>query len=171
MNALALFACAALPAAPAAETNAPPPAAGMPEAVVESNAVTNAAQEVMTDIVQSVSTNVAPVKIVYPDVSADDFNVEEWAEELSEAAAPGVHIRNGQALVLVKLDAIEGEHQSLTKLRAKFLALDFLRFHFHDLPKDFSASCRVLVSENGDSGEPCIVVMAFRLDELKPPMQ
>ena len=68
--------------------------------------------------------NAAPVKLVYPDVSAADFSVDDWAEELAEKAEQGLHI-------------------------------------YPALPKEFSATCRVLVCDTSDSGEMCIAVMAF----------
>lgn len=154
----ALFACVALQTPLVAETNVPPP-------VVEVVA-RKTAPAVTTNIVKTVSTNLIPVKVVYPDVAAEDFCLEAWAETLAKKTAQGVYIRNGQVLVVVHLEAVEGEYQALTKLRAKFRAIEFLRHHFIDLPNDFSTLGRVLVCKQSDSDERCTIVMAFKLEGL-----
>ena len=111
-------------------------------------------------------TNVAPVKIVYPDVPDDDFSVDDWAEELAEKAEQGLHIRNGRILVVARIPTIEGEHQMLAKTRAKFRAVELLRHHYTDLPKEFTAPCRVIVCEVSDSGDECVAVMSFAIKDI-----
>ena len=112
-------------------------------------------------------SNVVPVKVVYRDVPSDDFFVEDWAEELAGKAEQGLHIRNGLILAVVRIPVIEGEYQNLTKLRAKFRAIEFLRHHYPSLPKAFTASCRVLVSGTSESGEECVVAMLFSQKDVE----
>lgn len=151
--------CAA-PEAAAAATNSPPPAAA---ALAEVNVgETRANTSNSTEIL-----NAGCVKIVYPDDTSEDFSVDDWAEELAAKAEQGVHVKNGYALVLVRLEPIEGEFQSLTKLRAKFRAIEILRNCYQDLPKDFSAPCRVLVCDQSETDGQCVVVMAFLIKDLK----
>ena len=155
----AALCCAALPHP--SETNATVEVAEPVSA--ETNAVVDV---VVTNIVTDVvATNIIPVKVVYPDDTSDDFCVDDWAEDLAEKAEQGVHVKNDHALVVVRLDPVEGEHQSLTKLRAKFRAIEFLRYHYHDLPSEFSAPCRILSCDLDD--EQCVVIVAFRLKDLK----
>ena len=139
-------------------------AANAPAAVAETQVDTNSVVECAAQKLSA--TNVVPAKIVYPDVTEEDFSVEDWAEELAEKAEQGIHIRNGYILILVRMPAIEGEYQSLSKVRAKFRAIEFLRCHYPDLPKEFSATCRVLVCDISDSGEMCIAVMAFSEQDI-----
>ena len=155
----AALCCAALPHP--SETNA---TVEVTEPVsTETNAVVDV---VATNIVSDVAaTNVVPVKVVYPDDASDDFSVDDWAEELADKAKQGVHVKNGHALVVVRLEPVEGEHQSLTKLRAKFRAIEFLRYHYPSLPSEFSAPCRILSCDLDD--EKCVAVVAFRLKDLK----
>ena len=94
--------------------------------------------------------------------------MDDWAEELAEKGGQGLHIRNGQILVVARIPAIEGEHQMLAKARAKFRAIEILRSHYPDLPKEFSASCRILVCETSDSGGECVAVMAFSEKDILP---
>ena len=101
------------------------------------------------------------VKISYPDVPSDEFSVDEWAEELVENADQGLHIKNGQILVVVRMPVAEGEHQMVTKVRAKFRAIEFLRRHYPKLSKDFTAASRIPVCEMSDSGEQCALVVSF----------
>ena len=154
----------ATPEASAAATNSPPPqiAAMLP--------ATNAVVDVITTNVACVAdtTNVVPSKVVYPDISADDFCVEDWAEELAAKAVQGLHVRNGHILVVVRIKTEANEDQTLTKLRAKFRAIGFLRWYFPNLPKDFSAPCRVLVNECSDDDGQCIVVMLFKSEVVLP---
>ena len=49
------------------------------------------------------ATNVVPVKMVYPNDPVAEFCVEDWAEELAEEAAQGLHLRNGTVSVVVRL--------------------------------------------------------------------
>ena len=140
-------------AAGAGATNAPPPCVA--HTVAEPGGAVAPRQP------ESVATNLTPVKVVYPDVPEEDFSVDDWAEELAEKAEHGLHVRNGQILVVVRMPAVEGEHQMLAKVRAKFRAIEFLRHHYPDMPKDFTATCRIPVCEMSDSGEECVVVMSF----------
>ena len=112
-------------------------------------------------------TNVVPVKMVYPNDPGDEFCVEEWAEKLAEDAAQGLHIRNGTVAVVVRLESDDNEHPTLVKLRAKFRGVEFLRWHFSDLPKDFSAPCRVLVCNQSDSEDWFVVVLSFALKDIQ----
>lgn len=118
---------------------------------------------------EPVTTNFAPVRIVYPDVPDGDFSVDDWAEELAANAEQGLHARNGHVLVLVRIQALVGEHRQLTRLRAKFRAIEFLRHHYPDLPKEFSAQCRVLMCETSDSGESCVAVVSFAAQDILSP--
>ena len=166
----AVVATAGCASSEAAATNSPPPAIEMIETNVVTIAETNLVAKIAaTNVVFEVAaTNGMPVKVVYPDDTSNDFNFEDWAEELAAKMEQGVHVKNGHALVVVRLEPIEGEYQSLTKLRAKFRAIEFLRNHFPDIPKEFSASCRVLLCEELEPNESClIVVLAFRLEDLK----
>lgn len=110
--------------------------------------------------------NTASVKIVYPDVPPDDFSVEDWAEELSEDARQGLHMRNGQVLAVARIPAVEGEYQSLTKLRAKFRAIEFLRQHYPNLPEEFTAPCRILICERLEDPGQIVAVIAFSTKDL-----
>ena len=162
--------CAALP--PPSDTN------GNCVAVVsESTVATNMSPHVVvTNITQTVENgsatvnsnvcNVVSAKILYPDVPSDEFSADDWAEELAEKAEQGLHIRNGQILVVARIPAIDGEYQSLTKVRAKSRAVEFLRHHYPDLRKEFSAPCRVLVSEQPESSGECVVVMSFTMQDI-----
>ncbi len=111
-------------------------------------------------------TNVVSVKVVYPDVTADEFSVDDWSEELAEKAEQGLHIRNGRILVVARIPAIDGEHQMLAKTRAKFRAVELLRHHYPDLPAEFTAPCRILVCEQTDSGDEFVVVMSFAMKDI-----
>ena len=162
MQACIALTCAALTAAAGCATpviTAGVGATNAPTPSVETQVGTNVVDSCVVTV--SAETNAAPVKIVYPDVAAADFSVDDWAEELAEKAEQGLHIRNGQILVLVRMPTIDGEYQMLTRVRAKFRAIEILRYHYPDLPKEFSATCRVLVCDASDSGEMCIAVMAF----------
>jgi len=162
-----LITCAALMATAGCTTSDVAAGAGAtnaPALPAETQTATNSVAECATQ--NSAMTNAAPVRIIYPDVPGDDFSVEDWADELSEKAGEGLHIRNGHVLVLVRMPAIEGEYQSLSKLRAKFRAIEVLRYHYPSLPKEFSATCRVLVCDTCDSGESCVVVMAVSEKDL-----
>ena len=120
-------------------------------------------------IASDINSNVCDVvcaKILYPDVPPDEFSADDWAEELAEKAEQGLHIRNGQILVVARIPAIDGEYQSLTKVRAKSRAVEFLRHHYPDLRKEFSAPCRVLVSEQPESSGECVVVMSFTMQDI-----
>lgn len=141
-------------------------ATNMPSQVVVTNALQT--MENRSDLNSNVF-NVACVKISYPDVSADEFCIEDWADELAEKSEQGLHIKNGHVLVVVRIPAVEGELQTLTKLRAKFRVIEFLRLHYPELPKEFTAPCRVLVSEQTDSGDECVVVMSFALKDIVKP--
>lgn len=149
-------------------TNAPLPSA---EVQVSTNLVVAGVMPLpSTNEFQTSGTESVPVsnvwevtctRISYPDVPSDEFSVDEWAEELAENAEQGLHIRNGQILIVVRLAVAEGEHQMLAKTRAKFRAIEFLHHHYPNLPKDFTAACRIPVCEMSDSGEQCAVVVSF----------
>ena len=162
MQACIALTCAALTAAAGCATpvmTAGEGATNAPLPAVETQMVTNSVVDSV--VTEPAVTNAAPVKIVYPDVAEEDFSAEDWADELAEKAEQGLHIRNGQVLVVARIPTIDGEYQMLTRVRAKFRAIEILRYHYPDLPKEFSATCRVLVCDASDSGEMCIVVMAF----------
>lgn len=112
-------------------------------------------------------TNVVPVKVVYPNAPAEEFCVEDWAEELAEEAAQGLHLRNGTIAVVVRVESYDNEYPALTKLRAKFRGIEFLRWHFPDLSKDFSASCRVLGCNRSDSDNQYVAVLLFALKDIQ----
>jgi len=125
------------------------------------------AQKPSTNIVVSCSaTNGVPVKIVYPDIPASEFCLEEQASELANTAAQGVHVKNGHALVVVRIPTNDGEYSALAKLRAKFRALEFLRKLFPGLSRSFEAPCRVLFCEKNDSGSEYTCVVSFKLADL-----
>ena len=113
--------------------------------------------------------NAVCVKILYPDVPYEEFCVDDWAEELSNSAEEGLHIRNGHVLVVVRLKMYEDEYQALAKLRAKTRAVEFLRHHFPALPKKISVPCRVVVTEYSEQDNVCIVVMSFVLKDIECP--
>lgn len=186
MQVYMILACAALTAT--AECTTPDAAAGegatnAPFPSAEVQATTNlvvagvmplpSTNEFQTSGTESVLvSNVLEVtcaKISYPDVPSDEFSVDEWAEELAEKAAQGLHIKNGQILIVVRLAVAEGEHQMLAKTRAKFRAIEFLRCHYPELPKEFSAPCRVIVCEMSDSGKECICVISFAMETVAQP--
>ena len=161
--------CATLP--PPSDTNGNCVAV-MSESAVATNMVP---QVVVTNIAQTVENrsdlnstvcNVMSAKILYPDVPPDEFSVDDWAEELTENAEQGLHIRNGQILIVVRILAIEGEHQMLAKTRAKFRAVELLRQHYPDLPAEFTAPCRILVCEQTDSGDEFVVMMSFAMKDV-----
>ncbi len=106
-------------------------------------------------------------KILYPNVSDDEFCVDDWAEELADSADDGLHIRNGCVLVVVRLKMYEGEYRSLAKLRAKSRAVEFIRYHFPSLPKKISVPCRVVVAEYSEQDNMCVVVMSFALKDIE----
>lgn len=161
--------CAALP--PPSDTNC-----NCVAVASESTVATNMSPQVGgTNITQTVENrsdlnsnvcNVVSAKILCPDVPPDEFSVEDWAKELAEKGEQGVHIRNGQVLVVARIPAVEGEFENLTKSRAKFRAIEILRSHYQDLQKEFSVSCRILVCEQNDSDDDCVAVLAFKEDEL-----
>ena len=161
--------CATLP--PPSDTNGNCVAV-MSESAVATNMVS---QVVVTNIAQTVENrsdlnstvcNVMSAKILYPDVPPDEVSVDDWAEELAEKAEQGLHIRNGRILVVARIPTIEGEHQMLAKTRAKFRAVELLRHHYTDLPKEFTAPCRVIVCEVSDSGDECVAVMSFAIKDI-----
>lgn len=169
MQACIILACAVLTAAAGCATPvmvAGEGAANAPLPAVETQVATNHVADCA--VTKAAVTNAASVKIVYPNVPDADFSVDDWAEELAEKGGQGLHIRNGQILVVARIPAIEGEHQMLAKARAKFRAIEILRSHYPDLPKEFSASCRILVCETSDSGGECVAVMAFSEKDILP---
>ena len=162
--------CAALP--PPSDTNC-----NYVAVASESTVATNMSPHVVvTNITQTVENgsatvnsnvcNVVSAKILYPDVPSDEFFADDWAEELAEKAEQGLHIRNGQILVVARIPTIEGEHQTLAKTRAKFRAVELLRQHYPDLPAEFTAPCRILVCEQTDSGDEFVVVMSFAMKDV-----
>jgi len=161
--------CAALP--PPSDTNC-----NCVAVASESTVATNMSPQVGgTNITQTVENrsdlnsnvcNVVSAKIIYPDVPPDEFSVEDWAEELAEKAGQGLHIRNGQVLVVARIPVVEGEYQSLTKLRAKFRAVELLRQHCPNLPTEFSASCRIFICEELEDSGQVAAVVAFLLKDL-----
>ena len=163
---------ASIAIAAAAATNAPPSAVKLPAVAVATAEVdhptkTNLVEDVASTnvVMKATATDVVPVKVIYPDVASGDFSMDEWAEELAEGAEQGLHVKNGQVLVVVRVELIDGEYQALTKVRAKFRAIEFLRYHYQDLPSEFSAPCRILSCDLDD--EKCVAVVAFRLKDLK----
>ena len=173
-----MIASAAMSAASGCATLPPPPetngdyVAVAPSQVSATNsqpqvAATNAFQtpENRSDLNSNV-WNTVNDKIAYPDVPSDELSVDDWAVELAEKTEQGVHIRNGQVLVVARIPAVEGEFENLTKSRAKFRAIEILRSHYQDLQKEFSVSCRILVCEQNDSDDDCVAVLAFKEDEL-----
>lgn len=113
-----------------------------------------------------VETNAVSVKIVYPDLPSASFVLDNWADELAGKAKDGIHIRNGHALIVVRVTPITGEYPALTKLRAKFKAVELLRRHYPRLPTDFSASCRILATRNSDTTAQCVVVVSFDVNDI-----
>ena len=111
--------------------------------------------------------NVECVKIMYPNVAANEFCIEDWAEELANTAEEGLHIRNGQVLVVVRLKMHDGEYRPLARLRAKSRAVEFIRYHFSSLPKKISVPCRVVVTEYSEQDNVCIVVMSFVMKDIE----
>ena len=86
---------------------------------------------------------------------------------MAEEAAQGLHLRNGTIAVVVRVESYDNEYPALTKLRAKFRGIEFLRWHFPDLSKDFSASCRVLVCNRSDSDDQYVAVLSFALKDIQ----
>lgn len=105
--------------------------------------------------------DIKTVKIAYPDVADADFHPSEWAAELAEKAEEGVHIRNGQVLVVARIPYNEDAAQMIMKTRAKFRALQILRKNYPDLPQTISTSCRVLFSGESEDEKWHVCVMAF----------
>jgi len=160
MTVCTMIACAALQAATAAEAAATNSTS--PPAVAE--------RPLAAECEPASATNeppvLPPVKIVYGDVPSEDFCVEYWAEELAESAAEGLHARNGYVLAVVRMPSNEDEEPMLTKLRAKFRAVEVLRFHFPKRPAAFSAPCRVLVCERSGDPPGSVCVVSFKATDL-----
>lgn len=136
-------------------------------ALPQESETNEAANTVTKNVVEDVAaTKTIPVKAVYQDSAFDDFDIDEWAEELAEKAEQGVHVKNGHVLIAVRLEPIEGEYQSLTRLRAKFRAIEFIRYHYQDLRGEFSIPCRVLFYGQSNFCGQCVVVMSFLLKDL-----
>ena len=154
-----ILACAALAADGLSATNAT-----LPSAAAATNALRTS--ENRSDLFSDV-WNTKCAKILYPNVPDDEFCVDDWAEELSNSAEEGLHIRNGQILVVVRLKMHEGEYRPLAKLRAKSRAVEFVRYHFPAPSKKISTPCRVVVSEFGELDNMCVVVMSFVLKDIE----
>ena len=154
-----VLACVVVAADGLAETNAPLPSVATATNILQTS-------EDKSDRNSDVR-NAVCVQILYPDVPYEEFCVDDWAEELSNSAEEGLHIRNGHVLVVVRLKMYEDEYQALAKLRAKTRAIEFLRHHFPALPKKISAPCRVIVSECRETENVCVVVMSFILKGLE----
>ena len=84
---------------------------------------------------------------------------EDWADELAERGEEGVFAVEGNILVVAIAAEEEGESPVLSKLRAKFRAVELLRGAYPALPAGFSAPCRVLLnSVAGDGRNLCVVL-------------
>ena len=163
-----IFPCVAAMMTAGAATNEVSAAAYSPPQIAVLTTTNSVGESIATNVVCVPGiTNIIPCKVVYPDAQPDDFIVEDWAEELAEKAEQGLHIKNGLVLVVVRLKAGESEYRVLTKVRAKFCAVEFLRYYYPNLPERFSSSCRILVNEQSDSNAQCVVVMSFALTELQ----
>ena len=154
-----VLACVVVAADGLAETNAPLPSVATATNILQTS-------EDKSDRNSGVR-NAVCVKILYPDVPYEEFCVDDWAEELSNSAEEGLHIRNGHVLVVVRLKMYEDEYQALAKLRAKTRAVEFLRHHFPALPKKISVPCRVVVTEYSEQDNVCIVVMSFVMKDIE----
>ena len=142
-----ILACAALAADGLSATNAPLPSAA---------AATNNLQTVenRSDLF---STVWKCAKIMYQNVPDNEFSLEDLAEELANSAEEGLHIRNGQILVVVRLKMYDGEHRPLAELRAKSRAVEFLRYHFSSLPKKIPCHAALLFL-NAEKQTICVLL-------------